>query len=59
MPIIDFKEIPESKPSKARPGTQDKFELFARDFLEFVGYAIVDHPDRRGNEKRSWQSDSN
>lgn len=46
MPIIDYKEIPESKASKGGLGTQDKFELFARDFLELIGYTILIGPDR-------------
>jgi len=50
MPVINFKEIPESKPSKEKPGTQDEFELFARDFLEFMGYTIASNPDRGADE---------
>lgn len=43
MPILNFKEIPEAnKPS----GLQDTFELFARDFLAFIGYKIITDPDR-------------
>ncbi|PFQ61214.1 hypothetical protein COK21_27830 [Bacillus cereus] len=43
MTILNFKEI-----SKANIGGegQDKFELFARDFFKFLGYVIVDEPDR-------------
>lgn len=43
MSIIDFTEI--AKGNEAT-GNQDKFELFARDFLELVGYEIVSDPDR-------------
>lgn len=43
MPILDFKEIPEAHISS---GLQDTFELFARDFLEFMGYKIISNPDR-------------
>ncbi|MCE5312327.1 MAG: restriction endonuclease [Nitrospiraceae bacterium] len=43
MPVLDFKEI-----SEAHKGTglQDTFELFARDFLSFIGYKILSDPDR-------------
>ncbi|MBO1386638.1 hypothetical protein BVJ60_18015 [Vibrio cholerae] len=43
MPILDFKEIPEAH---IATGHQDTFELFARDFLEFMGYKILSDPDR-------------
>lgn len=43
MAIIDFSEIPEAYKGS---GEQDSFELFARDFLEFFGYGIVQGPDR-------------
>lgn len=43
MPVLDFKEIPE--PNKAN-GRQDTFELFARDFLEYMGYKPISGPDR-------------
>ncbi|MBU3082497.1 restriction endonuclease [Acinetobacter baumannii] len=43
MPILDFKEIPEAHKAT---GLQDTFELFARDFLSFLGYKILIHPDR-------------
>src|SRR3972149_1526333 len=43
MPIIDFCEIPLGNKST---GMQDTFELFARDFLEYMGYIIVQGPDR-------------
>lgn len=41
--IIDFTEIP-----KANKGGkhQDRFELFARDFLRAIGYKIIRGPDR-------------
>src|SRR5690606_24270815 len=37
------KEIPEAHKAS---GLQDAFELFARDFLEFMGYEILSDPDR-------------
>lgn len=43
MPILDFKEIPEAHIST---GLQDTFELFAREFLDFIGYTIITDPDR-------------
>ncbi|TRO40496.1 hypothetical protein EQ832_06780 [Pseudomonas sp. ALS1131] len=43
MSILDFKEIPEAHIAS---GAQDTFELFARDFLKFVGYKIITDPDR-------------
>lgn len=43
MPILDFKEIPEAHKAS---GLQDTFELFARDFLAFIGYMIITDPDR-------------
>ncbi|WP_428737437.1 restriction endonuclease [Sulfurimonas sp.] len=43
MPVLDFKEIPEAHIAS---GKQDTFELFARDFLEYVGYKIISEPDR-------------
>lgn len=43
MPILDFKEIPEAHKAS---GLQDTFELFARDFLAFLGYKIITDPDR-------------
>ncbi|MDD2540960.1 MAG: restriction endonuclease [Desulfuromonadaceae bacterium] len=43
MPILDFKEIPEAHIAS---GEQDRFELFARDFLEYLGYRIISSPDR-------------
>lgn len=43
MPVLNFKEIPEAHKAT---GLQDTFELFARDFLLFMGYKIISHPDR-------------
>lgn len=43
MAILDFKEIPEAHKAT---GLQDTFELFARDFLAFMGYKILTDPDR-------------
>lgn len=43
MTVLDFKEIPEAHKSS---GLQDTFELFARDFLSFIGYKILTDPDR-------------
>lgn len=43
MPVLDFKEIPEAHKAT---GHQDTFELFARDFLFFMGYKIISPPDR-------------
>ena len=43
MPILDFKEIPEAHVAN---GMQDTFELFARDFLSFMGFRITSAPDR-------------
>jgi hypothetical protein len=43
LSILDFKEIPEAHIAN---GLQDTFELFARDFLLFIGYKIITDPDR-------------
>lgn len=43
MSAIDFKEIPEAH---LGGGKQDTFELFARDFLIFLGYNIGEDPSR-------------
>lgn len=43
MAIIDFKEIPEGNSAS---GKQDRFELFAREFLETSGFRIIEDPDR-------------
>ena len=42
MPALDFKEIPIPTVGAAR----DQFELFAREFLEFVGFKVMVGPDR-------------
>ncbi len=43
MPRLDFKEIPQANLAS---GEQDTFELFARDFLETLGYEIISEPNR-------------
>ncbi|MEY2195757.1 restriction endonuclease [Neobacillus sp. BF23-41] len=43
MPILDFKEIPRANVTN---GEQDTFELFARDFLEMLGFEVETGPDR-------------
>ncbi len=43
MSVLDFKEIPEAHIAS---GEQDKFELFARDFFEQLGYKIIREPGR-------------
>lgn len=43
MAILDFKEIPEAHIAS---GEQDQFELFARDFLEMLGFEILRSPSR-------------
>lgn len=47
--ILDFKEIPKAN---GADGNQDTFELFARDFLQYLGYAIIENPDRGADGKR-------
>jgi hypothetical protein len=47
--ILDFKEIPKANTGN---GDQDAFELFARDFLEILGYEIIQHPDRGADGKK-------
>ena len=47
--IIDFKEIPLANKAD---GLQDTFELFARDFLEEIGYKIIQHPARGADGKK-------
>jgi len=47
--LLDFKEIPQANTGK---GDQDTFELFARDFLEILGYEILQHPDRGADGKK-------
>lgn len=41
--MINFKEIPEAHIAS---GEQDTFELFARDFFEYMGYKILTPPGR-------------
>ncbi len=41
--IVDFTEI---NPANSSDGNQDQFELFARDFVEAIGFTIVSNPDR-------------
>lgn len=47
--IIDFKEIP---PANKGNGEQDRFEQFACDFLETIGFAIIRRPDRGPDGKK-------
>lgn len=47
--ILDFKEIPEANKGG---GLQDTFELFTRDFLQYLGYRIVSDPDRGADGKK-------
>jgi hypothetical protein len=47
--IIDFKEIPQANTGS---GLQDTFELFSRDFLEDLGFEIIQHPDRGADGKK-------
>lgn len=47
--VLDFKEIPQANQGD---GYQDTFELFARDFLEELGYQIIQHPDRGADGKK-------
>lgn len=42
VPVFDFKEIP----TAAAGSTRDQFELFAREFLEFLGLKVLVGPDR-------------
>src|ERR1035441_784324 len=46
MSILDFKEIPQANIPN---GEQDQFELFARDFLVYQGFEVVEDPSR-GND---------
>jgi Restriction endonuclease len=43
MAALDFREIAQANHAS---GSQDSFELFTRDFLEFLGYKIVLDPSR-------------
>lgn len=47
--VLDFKEIPQANQGG---GLQDTFELFARDFLLYLGYHIIEDPDRGADGKR-------
>lgn len=47
--ILDFTEIPQANKSG---GLQDAFELFTRDFLQLLGYRIIESPDRGADGKR-------
>ena len=47
--ILDFKEIPQANLGN---GLQDTFELFTRDFLQYLGYRIVSNPDRGADGKK-------
>lgn len=46
--LLDFKEIPRANSAE---GLQDTFELFARDFLEALGYGILVEPNRGADGK--------
>ena len=46
MPVIDFKEIPSARADRSEKGQQDTFELFAREFLELIGFSIISQPNR-------------
>lgn len=47
--ILDFKEIPAAN---GNDGLQDTFELFTRDLLQYLGYRIIENPDRGADGKR-------
>ena len=47
--LIDFREIPYEN---SNDGLQDSFELFARDFLEIMGYEIIQEPFRGSDGKK-------
>ncbi len=47
--ILDYTEIPQAN---LGGGLQDTFELFARDFLEDLGFEILQHPDRGADGKK-------
>lgn len=47
--ILDFTEIPQANKGG---GLQDTFELFTRDFLQLLGYRIIESPDRGADGKR-------
>lgn len=48
--LIDWTEIP--KAHVPRKGQQDRFELFARDFLETIGFEILQGPGRGADRGR-------
>jgi len=48
MSVLDFTEIPEA----TFGATRDQFELFAREFLEFLGYKVISGPDRGADAGR-------
>lgn len=47
--MIDFSEI---EPSDSGRGLSDRFELFARDFLEIQGFKIVQNPGRGSDRQK-------
>jgi hypothetical protein len=47
--LLDFKEIPKANEGS---GLQDTFELFGRDFLEDIGYQIIQEPDRGADGRK-------
>ena len=47
--VLDFTEIPRANQGG---GLQDTFELFARDFLFYLGYRIIESPDSGADGKR-------
>lgn len=47
--ILDFTEIPQANKGG---GLQDTFELFTRDFLQLLGYRIIESPDRGADGKK-------
>ena len=47
--LLDFREIPQAN---VGGGLQDTFELFTRDFLAYLGYRIVQDPDRGADGKK-------
>lgn len=49
MPHVDFNEIPEANTGS---GDQDRFESFARDFLEAIGFKILEGPGRGADRGR-------
>lgn len=43
MAMIDFREIPQANIAN---GEQDRFELFAREFFDALGFSVIEGPDR-------------